>query len=532
MSGFLKFISKISIRLLVFNILLVFLPVAGFLFLDTYEEQLLKEQEGSMVQQGRILAAALSEKGALFHKYAKEILIRLNRKTDARLRIINPDGVLIADSSSIILPENKDLLSPVIPETKDTEPEKITEDDEKTDWLYDLATLPFRLYRRFFQPPLPILEESEFYSDEKIIMGQEVKAALEGKYKAVWRLSAGGQRSVTFFSALPIYNKENVIGAVLVSQSTYKILQNLYEVRLDIFKVFLVTVGAAIIISFILSGTIARPLRKLRNEAEAILDRRGRITRLFLHTKRKDEIGDLTSSLEELTIRLEKHISFIESFASDLSHEFKNPLASIRSAIEIVLETDNKKDREHFLNMALRDINRMERLLSGVREISRLDTSLKEEKRQIVHPNTLLTHLIESFRLHTEKVSFCLKTPETPIEMYISPERFAQVCENLLDNAISFSPENGIVEVSLHKENDHIIINVMDEGPGIPVENIENIFDRFFSFRQGKGKKEEHTGLGLSIVKVIVEGYGGSITAKNREKKGALFIVKLPVKSI
>jgi two-component system sensor histidine kinase ChvG len=525
MKRFLKFISRISIRLLGFNILLVFLPVAGFLFLDTYEKQLLKEQEDSMVQQGRILASALSEKGALFYKYSKEILIRLKRKTDARLRIINRDGLLIADSSSILVPEEKSPEEEIEITTTETK-------EAETDWLYNIATLPFRLYRRFFQPPLPVLEETEFYSDEKVILGQEVKAALEGRYKAVWRLSAGGQRSVTFFSALPIYNKNQVIGAVLVSQSTYKILQNLYEVRLDIFKVFLITVGAAIVISFILSATIARPLHKLRNEAEAILDRRGRLTRFFLHTKRKDEIGDLTRTLEKLTRRLDKHISFIESFASDLSHEFKNPLASIRSAIDVALETDTKKDQEHFLKMALLNINRMERLLSGVKEISRLDTSLQEEKRQLVNPAALLIHLVESFRLHTEKVSFCLKHPETPVELCISPERFSQVCANLLDNAVSFSPENGIVEISLDTKGDMVVLKVADQGPGVPEENISNIFDRFFSFRPGAGKKGEHTGLGLSIVKVIVQGYGGVVHVENREKGGALFIVQLPIHEV
>jgi two-component system, OmpR family, sensor histidine kinase ChvG len=525
-SGFLKFISRISIRLLAFNILLVFLPVASFLFLDTYEKQLLKEQEESMVKQGRLLAAALSEEGIVLKEYAEEILIRLERRTDARLRVIDPEGRLLADSSSIGIEEEP---QPIL--TLDQEAGE-SEEDEETDWLYDLATLPFRLYRKFFQPPLPVDEETEFYSDEQYILGPEVKVALEGKYKAVWRLSAGGQRSVTLFSALPIQTKNRVTGAVLVSQSTYKILQNLYEVRLDIFKIFLITVGAAIIISFILSATIARPLRNLRNEAEAILDRRGRLTRLFTHTKRRDEIGDLTRALEELTRRLDKHISFIESFASDLSHEFKNPLASIRSAIDIALETDKKKDQKHFLSMALRDISRMERLLSGAKEISRLDTSLKEEKRQKVNLVSLLSHLVESFRLHTERIFFCFKHSEKPVEIYASPERLIQVCENLLDNAVSFSPKNGTVEVSLLHEDSHVIIGVSDEGPGIEEENLESIFDRFFSFRPGKGKKDEHTGLGLSIAKVIVEGYGGSIFAENRKKQGAVFWVKFPVMTL
>jgi two-component system sensor histidine kinase ChvG len=529
MTGFLRFLSRISIRLLGFNILVVFLPVAGFLFLDTYEKQLLKAQEDSMVQQGRLLAAALSERDNFRYEVAEEILIHLQKRTDARLRVVSRDGTLLADSSivgsdeEIAMAENEDI------ESLENE---VSADDtsDQDDLLYNIATWPFRLYRRFFQPPLPVVEDPQYYASNKPILGPEVQAALEGTYKAVWRISAGGQRSVTLYSGLPVWNKGRVVAAVLVSQSTYKILRNLYEVRLDIFKISLGSIIVAVVLSFILSATIAQPLKRLRNEAEAILDRRGRLTRLFTHSKRMDEIGDLARSLEELTRRLEKHLSFIESFASDLSHEFKNPLASIRSAIDIALEADNKKEREYFLRMVMRDVGRMERLLTGAREISRIDTSLEAEECKEFDVSTLLSYIIEGFRLRTGKVVFELDLPVHPVLLYASPERLSQVFENLLDNAVSFSPENGHIRINLKQNDSQAFISICDEGPGIPEENISRIFNRFFSFRPGEGKKVEHTGLGLSLAKAIVEGYGGSISAKNSDHIGVIFTVVLPLK--
>jgi len=523
-----KFLSHISIRLLGFNILLVFLPLAGLLFLNTYEKQLLKAQEDSMVQQGRLLAASLSNHGVLHNVDVKSILIYLERKTETRLRVIDKNGILIADSSSITADPTK---VPVQEYSTQTKSEALSNKqiNNKNDWLYDIATLPFRIFRQLFQPPQPVIDKSPFYSQDKPILGPEIIAALEGRYKAVWRLSTGGQRSVTLFCALPIRNQDEIIGAVLTSQSTYKILKNLYEVRLDVFKIILISIMAAIILSFILSGTIARPIRNLRNEAEAIIDRRGRLTRLFTQTKRKDEIGDLTRSLVELTQRLEKHINFIESFAADLSHEFKNPLASIHSAIEVALEADNRKERERFLKMVQRDVRRMERLLSGAREISRIDTSLEEEECKKVKLNILLSQIIEGFKLRNTNINYNLVLPVDSVETYASPERLSQMFENLLDNASSFSPNNGVVEVVLKQNGDRTLITVNDEGPGIPPENIDKIFNRFFSFRSGEGKNSEHLGLGLAVVKAVVEGYSGSISLINREGGGFSITITLPV---
>jgi two-component system sensor histidine kinase ChvG len=523
-----NFISRISFRLLCFNILLVFLPIMGSLYLDTYEKQLLKEQEDSMVQQGRLIASAIISHLELLQTgehpttidsdFAEKLLINLKQRTESRLRIIDMNRMLVADSA---------VLEEEIFEEEELEYTWREETPaEETNWLYETASLPVRLYRKFFMPPQPVSEPIKIYG-ENSFSGPEIDAALEGMYGATTRLSAGGQQSVNLYIAIPIQYEDSVIGAVLVSQSTYKILQNLYEVRLGIFYIFLFSVFAALLISLILSYTIARPLNKMRKDAEMLLDARGRLTRPLKPFKRWDEIGTLSRSLYGLTQQVEKHISFIESFAADLSHEFKNPLASIRTATEIAIDAKKEKERNHFLHLVQKDISRMEQLLAGVKEISLIDTHLSEEECKNIEIQTLLKNCVEGFKLRNNNIQFKFHMPKEKIYFYAAPERIVQVFTNLLDNAISFSPKNGCIGIFLKEKKPFIEIGISNEGPSIPQEHMDKIFKRFFSFRTDVNH-QDHTGLGLAIVKAIVEGYGGNISATNLKEKGTMFILHLP----
>ncbi|MBN2736687.1 MAG: HAMP domain-containing protein [Spirochaetales bacterium] len=515
--------------MLAFNILLVFLPTIGFLYLDTYEKQLLNSQENAMVHQGWVLSASLSQSGDGLKDKALDVLDKLQQKSDSRIRILDQKAMLLADSLNISLDETRGetIQQFLFYQGYSSDLEK----PNSANWLYELVTWPVRFFRRIFgsRLPEPEVEVEEHYKAEEPHLGPEVERALQGDYGAIWRYSEGGQRSVTLFSALPIFQDKSVIGVVLISQSTSRIMQDLYEVRLGILNVFVVIFIVAIILSLFLSGTIARPLRRLRNEAEAIVDRKGRLTRQFSSTTRLDEIGDLSNSLETITLRLKKHINFIESFAADLSHEFKNPLASIRSAADIALEAQDPKERQHFLNMIQRDVGRMERLLSGAREISRIDTSLEEEEPESLEIRVLLTHLVEAFEIRFPDLNFELSFPERKAMIKASSDKIAQVFENLLDNAVSFSPPQGTVTVVMGFQEHSIVVEIRDNGPGIPVENIDKIFNRFFTYRQGAPAKSIHNGLGLSIAQAIVEGYGGEIQAGNLPKKGACFRVNFPL---
>jgi two-component system, OmpR family, sensor histidine kinase ChvG len=271
-----------------------------------------------------------------------------------------------------------------------------------------------------------------------------------------------------------------------------------------------------------------RPLRQLRIEARAIIDPRGRLRGRFTASRKLDEIGDLSRALERLTRRMESHLQFIESFAADVSHEFKNPLASIRTATQMLSEVDEPGQRRRFLGMVEQDVARMERLLQGLREISLIDTGLATEVREPVRVDSLLQSIVDGFSLREPKIRFELTGADAPAVVYGSADRLAQVFENLLDNAASFSQPGGAIRVDLRANHGSIGVTISDSGPGIPPQNLDRIFNRFFSYRPDARSGNRHTGLGLAIVKAIVEGYNGTVIAENLPEGGTRLGVHLP----
>ena len=513
-----NWLSRISIRLLAFNVLVVFLPMAGVLFLGTYERHLLEAQERTMAQEGRLLAAALEATGRFEATDAQGILVQLGQRHLARLRVVDRQGELFADSSR--LGPRRDEIPP---------PEQPAVQPADAPFLYRIGSLPFRAIRRFTQPPVD--DVGDGWEPASFLEAPEVRDALDGRYGATTRITPGSQRSVTLYIAIPIRVDGAVEGAVLVSQSTGRILQALYSVRLDVFRVFLVSLTVAMVLTLLMATTIARPLGRLRRRAEAILDRRGRLRGSFEPSRRRDEIGDLERALAELTRRLEEHLQFTESFAADVSHEFKNPLAAIRSATDMALEVDEPEERRRFLTMIQHDVARMERLLNEAREISRIDARIDEEELEPVRLDVLLEGLVEAFRLRRgdRGPGFTLALADREVTVLASADRLTQVFENLFANAVSFSPATGTVTATLRIEDKTAVVTITDEGPGIPEEHVERIFSRFFSYRPDHPDDGGHSGLGLSIVRAVVEAYNGAVTAGARSGGGAKITVKLPL---
>jgi two-component system, OmpR family, sensor histidine kinase ChvG len=533
------FLSRITFRVLAFNVLVVFLPIAGVLSTGTYERQLLNTLERSLVQQGRVLAAALEDSGPHLPRDAVRFLRHMRQRHEARLRVVDARGVLLADSAKLS-PEDDgaspsggtpsasvgaqaaDLAQPAA-----TGAPTPTARAAQETFLYRLASFPIRIWRRYLRPPQPPTESDEFYSGAKVLNGPEIADALGGGYGAETRITSG-QQSVTLYSAIPVLNGGKVVGAVLVSESTFRILTDLYALRLDIFRLFLWSIVTAVVLSLFVSATITVPVHRLRDRARAILDPRGRLLGGFVPSRARDEVGELSRSLGELTARLQRHVRLLESFASDVSHELRNPLASIRSATEIALATKDAAERRTMLSMVMADVSRMERLLSGVREISRIDGGVAEvESEGPAEVRELAGRVVEAARLRAngKGVRYCVEGD--PAKVWAPPGRVLQVLENLLDNAASFSPAEGTIRVSVGRAGPLIVIRVCDEGPGIPPEHRERIFDRFFSFRPGE-EKGLHAGLGLAIVKAIAESHGGSVGVQNLPDGGACFEVSLP----
>jgi two-component system sensor histidine kinase ChvG len=511
-----RFLAPIAVRLLLFNVLLVFLPVAGLFSLRTVERQLLDLQERAMVQQARLAAAALSAEPSLSAAAATGLVQRLSGRSEARIRVVDRTGSVVADSA-----------------TRITAPQPIEEAesraaaayvDSRDRVLYRAGAWLWRVFgaaRVFGDRPKSYLSRSPADPSPRDI----VRRALAGRYAAGLRESAG-QRSLTLYSALPIRAGGNgdVTGAVLVSQSTSRILRALWRVRLNLVEVFALSLGVAIVLSLLMSATIARPLIRLRNEADDLLDHRGRLRRTFRGSRRADEIGDLTRALERLTGRLERHLVFVESFSADVSHEFKNPLASIRSAAELLAHTDDPAQREHLATMIDKEVARLGRLLRGVREVSKVDAAVDTEAAGPVDLRAIVTELAAG------RNEIDVELPAHPVIVTASEDRLVQALRNVLDNAASFSPPEARVRAAVTQQNGHAVVRIDDEGPGIPPEHLERIFDRFFTFRPQNDARRDHDGLGLAIARAIVEAYGGTITASNLAPHGARIEVRLPVR--
>ena len=493
-----------------------------------------------MVQQGRLLASALA--GGDLEEEATTILERLGARTDARLRVVNNEGRLIADSVGA-----EDYAAPIDDaETNRPSPQSnaISVSEEKTQdtapnypeesVIYRIGALPTRAYKlvaRFIKPPVTPVREAEYYSDRDILNGPELQSALDGRYGAATRISRG-QKSVTLYSAIPVFRDEVVVGAILVSRSTFAILSDLYQLRLDIAIIFLFSIGVAVVLSILLARTVTVPVGRLRDQAEGLLDKRGKLQARFKPLSGKDEVADLSRALHKLSSRLQHRTDYMEGFIADLAHEMKNPVASILSASELAEQISDPKSIR-FLKVIDSESRRIQRLLENLQELIDIDVRLEQGRREAVNVRMILRNIVDGYPGHRKgqvDLKFVDAANTDPV-LFVDadPDRLVQAVLNLIDNAISFSPPGETVEILLDKPKDGMVsIQVADRGPGIPAESSHKVFERWYTDRP-ETDSTYHAGLGLAIVKGIAKGYEGHVTLRNRKGGGALFILKFPL---
>ena len=358
-----------------------------------------------------------------------------------------------------------------------------------------------------------------------------VANALDGSKNIVVNKNQSGQAIIHV--SVPIVKFKAIIGYLVLSTQSSTIDMIVYEERAAIMKVFMIASLITIILSLILSNTIAKPMRELADAADELTNNLNIRKKIPDFTKRNDEIGNLSGALNNMTVTLLNRIDTIEKFSADVAHELRNPLTSLRSAIEAFPVIKNKNERLKLIGIIQEDIDRVDRLISDISETSKLDTALTVEEREITDIHEFLHDLImlQNSRYKTNPIK--LNHDEIGIKLYsvINRDRLNQVFINLFDNARSFSKDGDSIDVNLYDERGDIYIEVSDFGGGIMGTKINRIFDRFYTDRPNKVDKKKHSGLGLSIVKQIVDSHDGEVSVKNfksGQHKGTRFKIKLP----
>lgn len=523
-------ISPLTIRILAVNVAALLILAAGFLYLGPYQKSLIRSELDALQSEAVLFAGAVSEaavqndpsdRPVLVPWLAKPMVRRLGEATPSRIRLFDEQRSLIGDSHRLIGPGGV-----VQIETLDDDAPHRTLMDSLRQTLHILLDL---VPNRIKLAPYPRAIDH----DDNKSPWPDARAALNGKKSATaWNHKEEG---IMLSAAAPVIKLHGIKGVVLLTRDGASIHKAVQEMRIDIFLIFLGTLLITIILSLYLSRIFARPLKKLSTAALHVRGQKGRTYDIPDLGNRNDEIGDLSLALRDMTHSLWDRMDSIDRFAADVAHEIKNPLTSLRSAIETLGIIKSEDDKKRLMNVIHHDIRRLDRLISDISKASRLDAELSRETHDLIDLKALLEVLNDSyaFQLNKGDIKLDLSLPDTPLQIKGHEDRLAQVFRNLVDNALSFSPEGSSVRMSAQKDGSKVIIMVEDDGPGIPPSKLETIFDRFYTERPQKEGFGSHSGLGLSIVKQIVENHGGTIIAKNNEDedgqiKGANFTVSLP----
>ena len=550
--------TRLTSRIILINIAGLIILVLGFLFSNQFREGLIDARVQSLMTQARIISAAVASSASvdtgqividpdrflelqqgeddtvvadpdgrfeflIKPEQAGPVLSRIARSNNTRARIYDRDGVLLVDSR-YFYGRGEILRIDLLPQ------------EEPQGSLFDRGWQWFNKWA--FDNDYPLQKEYGLDNGKDFA---EVTASLNGASVSVVR--ANDKNEIIVSVAVPVQRFRRVLGSLVLSTQGGEIDTVLHNERRIVFFTFLIAALVAILLSLSLAGHIAEPIRRLAAAAERV--RRGVDSRVEIpdFSSRRDEVGHLSGALRDMTKALYDRIDAIEAFAADVSHELKNPLTSLRSAVETFQYAKSKEQRDRLVEIVTDDVKRLDRLITDISDASRLDAELARSHAAAVNMRELLETLvgIANEVRSADQASIRLEVADAPSGM--SParafivmghdNRLGQVVRNLLDNAASFAPSDSEIRVSLRRDKAHVELRIDDEGPGINPANKEKIFKRFYTDRP-EGSFGKNSGLGLSITKQIIDAHNGTIEVKNRTaaadkvKSGASFIVRLP----
>ncbi|MEN3976514.1 stimulus-sensing domain-containing protein [Emcibacter sp. SYSU 3D8] len=530
--------SGLTGRILILNVIGLAVLVGGILYVNQYRTGLIETRLTAMRSQAEMLAGALAETvesetetGELKKERAAALLRRLSADRSDRVRLFETDGTLALDTRKLN-PSTSVVTIPLPPPGQREQVSML-----QALWAKFRA---FSIRTLSSDPQYPLYEERY---DQTAADYPEVLKALTGEFDEMVRTKP--DRSLVLSVAVPVAHFRHVLGALLVSVETTEIEEVVRQERLAILEIFLVALSVTMLLSILLAGTIARPVQRLAAFAHTVRQGRGRQAIVPDFSRRHDEVGDLSRALRDMTLALYHRIDTIEGFAADVAHEVKNPLTSLRSAVETMERTQNPDHKAKLMTIIKHDIDRLTRLISDISNASRLDAELLRADMQEIDVPSMMREIIGVFAAHDDKViagtskrrpRIVLDVEGYNLVVYGIESHLGQVMRNLIDNAISFSPPGGVITISVRRNRDTVFISVDDEGPGIPDERLDEIFERFYSERPEEEGFGSHSGLGLNISRQIITVHDGAIRAENRygpegevgPPLGARFTITLP----
>ncbi|WP_293901911.1 stimulus-sensing domain-containing protein [Phenylobacterium sp.] len=499
--------SRLGRLILALNLLGLAILVGGALVLNELRQGLVNARIDSLTTQGELIASILDQAATVGEPepqmdtvLATELLQTLSNPAAQRARLFDSHGRLVADS----------------------------------DWMVDrVESKALPAARARGERDLMPRRAGPSARDVRRALALEVGEALLGRHVAGKRQSDGGERVVSV--SIPIQHVRAVLGVVTLEANDVDAI--IASERKALIPFILIAIAVTLASSLLLNNLVAQPVLRLARAADRVRQARSRAISLPDLARRDDEVGDLTRSLEDMTHALSERMDAIESFAADVAHEIKNPLTSLRSAVETLDLVQDPAARDRLLGILKNDIQRLDRLVTDISNASRLDAELSRDQPKLVDLGRLIGDIVSLYQATTRagdvRVAFVPHGGMAAAMVMGREGPLGQILRNLIDNARSFSPPGDVVTVGLLRVKGEAIATVSDNGPGIPPENLETVFERFYTSRPKGAAFGGNSGLGLSIARQIAEAHGGGLRAENRtgadgQVLGALFILTLP----
>ncbi|MBL4665847.1 MAG: sensor histidine kinase, partial [Sneathiella sp.] len=495
--------SSLGRRIMAINLFAVFFLAGGILYLDQFRTGLIDARIQALTTNGRMIAGALGEAalnevsfgGKVSHltldtRNVRSVLRRLALVTDTTARLYNRDGELIADSR-VLASSGREIIFEALPP-----PDQIGQVRKFYEGVYE-----------FLADLIPVAQDYPLFPPNTAVSIQdfpEVEEALGGDGAQVIRQTKNGQLMITV--ALPVQGFKHILGGLILIEDGAAIDAAVKSAQVTTLIVFSITVIITLLLSLYLARTIASPIHQLAEAADKVRLGLGRRVEMPDFSDRQDEIGDLSTSFGEMTVALYDRMDAVESFAADVSHELKNPLTSLGTAIDTFERVKDDATRKKLQDVISSDVKRLNRLITDISAASRLDAELSRSEGEMVEFVDLVDGVVGMYQngFGPSDISVEVEISSRDIVINGVPGRLGQVLRNLIENAISFSPKGARVLVRVNEDRDTngadwVQLDVEDQGCGIPENKLEAIFNRFYTERPKGEDFGRHSGLGLSI---------------------------------